>query len=122
MDGLAVDEDDPAAVIARTIDEETLWALCAVRRGERPRLVVVAIHIDDAALSAAAEAGVTGLVSVQLVARNSHGQQVVGVDRRRGACSSLGEDFVGANATFTTRIVYSPIDASRIDDDAIGSV
>lgn len=62
LDDLSVDDADVAVVIADEIDEEMLRVLRAIRRGERPRLVVVATTIDDGGLVTAAEAGVCGLV------------------------------------------------------------
>jgi DNA-binding NarL/FixJ family response regulator len=62
IDELAVDEAEVAVVITDEIDDDTLRVLRAIRRGERPRLVVVATSIDDAGLVSAAEVGVCGLV------------------------------------------------------------
>jgi DNA-binding NarL/FixJ family response regulator len=70
VDELAVDEADVAVVLAQAIDGETLRVLKAVRRGDRPRLVVVAAELDDGDIVKAAEVGVSGLL------------------RRRDACAS----------------------------------
>lgn len=57
LDEMAVDEADVAVVISQEVDEDSLRVIRALRRGERPRLVLVAADIDDAALVAAAEVG-----------------------------------------------------------------
>lgn len=62
LDDLAVDDADVAVVVADCLDDQTLRAMRALRRGERPRLVLVATSLDDADLVTAAEAGVVGLL------------------------------------------------------------
>jgi DNA-binding NarL/FixJ family response regulator len=60
-----VDTEDDAAVallIADAVDESTSRELRAMRKDGRPRLMLVATAVDDAALVAAAEAGVAGLL------------------------------------------------------------
>jgi DNA-binding NarL/FixJ family response regulator len=60
-----VDSADQAAVaviIADQVDETTTRELRAMRKDGRPRLMLVATTVDDAALVAAAEAGVGGLL------------------------------------------------------------
>jgi DNA-binding NarL/FixJ family response regulator len=59
--------DDPAAasvavVVTDELDEDTTRTLRAMRRGSCPRMVVVATRLDDAALLAAVEIGVQGLL------------------------------------------------------------
>jgi DNA-binding NarL/FixJ family response regulator len=55
-------EADVAVMIADTADESTTRDLRAMRKDGRPRLMLVATSVDDAALVAAAEAGVAGLL------------------------------------------------------------
>jgi DNA-binding NarL/FixJ family response regulator len=56
------DEAAVAVVIADTADENTTREMRAMRKDGRPRLMLVATTVDDAALVAAAEAGVAGLL------------------------------------------------------------
>ena len=49
-------------MIADTVDDNTTRDLRAMRKDGRPRLMLVATSVDDAALVAAAEAGVAGLL------------------------------------------------------------
>ena len=51
-----------AVMIADTVDETTTRDLRAMRKDGQPRLMLVATTVDDAALVAAAEAGVAGLL------------------------------------------------------------
>jgi DNA-binding NarL/FixJ family response regulator len=51
-----------AVMIADTVDESTTRELRAMRKDNQLRLMLVATDIDDAALVAAAEAGVAGLL------------------------------------------------------------
>jgi DNA-binding NarL/FixJ family response regulator len=51
-----------AVMIADTVDENTTRDLRAMRKDGPPRLMLVATTVDDAALVAAAEAGVAGLL------------------------------------------------------------
>lgn len=51
-----------AVVVADQVDDQTTRVLRRLRKDGRPRLVLVATVIDDAALVAAAEAGVGGLL------------------------------------------------------------
>lgn len=51
-----------AVVVSDEIDEDTTRTLRALRRGSCPRVVVVATRLDDAALLAAVEIGVQGLL------------------------------------------------------------
>jgi DNA-binding NarL/FixJ family response regulator len=51
-----------AVTIADAVDESTTRELRAMRKDGRPRLMLVATTVDDAALVAAAEAGVAGLL------------------------------------------------------------
>jgi DNA-binding NarL/FixJ family response regulator len=55
-------EAEVAVMIADTVDESTTRDLRAMRKDGRPRLMLVATSVDDAALVAAAEAGVAGLL------------------------------------------------------------
>jgi len=56
------DEASVAVMIADTVDENTTREMRTMRKDGRPRLMVVATTVDDAALVAAAEAGVAGLL------------------------------------------------------------
>ena len=51
-----------AVMIADSVDETTTRELRAMRKDGQPRLMLVATTVDDAALVAAAEAGVAGLL------------------------------------------------------------
>ena len=51
-----------AVMIADTVDDNTTRELRAMRKDGQPRLMLVATAVDDAALVAAAEAGVAGLL------------------------------------------------------------
>ena len=51
-----------AVMIADAVDENTTRELRAMRKDGQPRLMLVATAVDDAALVAAAEAGVAGLL------------------------------------------------------------
>ncbi|MFF0284342.1 LuxR C-terminal-related transcriptional regulator [Rhodococcus aetherivorans] len=62
VEAAEVDEAEVAVVVADLLDDDVLRVLRAVRRGGAPRLVLVLRVIDDAALVAAAEAGVSGLL------------------------------------------------------------
>ena len=62
VDEMEVDRADVAVVVADTLDEDTARAMRALRRGDRPRLVLVASTIDESTLVTAAELGVGGLV------------------------------------------------------------
>lgn len=56
------EEASCAVVVADHVDDDTTRVLRRLRKDGRPRLVLVATEIDDAALVAAAEAGVGGLL------------------------------------------------------------
>jgi len=62
VEEMDVDEAAVAVVVADDFDEVTARVVRALCRGDRPRIVLVATTIDEAALVAAAEAGVGGLV------------------------------------------------------------
>jgi DNA-binding NarL/FixJ family response regulator len=51
-----------AVVVSDSLDDETTRVLLALQRGGRPRVVLVAREIDDAALVKAVEVGVSALV------------------------------------------------------------
>jgi DNA-binding NarL/FixJ family response regulator len=59
---MEVDEAAVALVVTDVLDEETARAMRALRRGDLPRLVLVATVLDEAALVVAAEIGVGGLL------------------------------------------------------------
>ena len=58
----SVDQASVAVVIADQVDDFTTRELRAIRKDSHPRLMLVATVVDDAALVAAAEAGVAGLL------------------------------------------------------------
>lgn len=62
VDETGVDTATVAVVVTEQVDDEAVRVLRALRRGELPRLVVVATAVDDQALVTAAEAGVAGLL------------------------------------------------------------
>ncbi|HEY7044451.1 MAG TPA: response regulator transcription factor [Nocardioidaceae bacterium] len=62
VDEMDVDQAMVAVVVSDTLDDETARTMRALRRGERPRLVLVATTIDEATLVSAAEIGVGGLI------------------------------------------------------------
>ena len=62
VDEMAVDEAAVAVVVCDGLDDDTQRVMRALCRGNKPRIVLVASTIDDAALVSAAEAGVGGLL------------------------------------------------------------
>ncbi len=58
----AADQAGVAVIIADQVDDEVTRLLRTMRKDNKPRLLLVATVIDDAALVAAAEAGVGGLL------------------------------------------------------------
>jgi DNA-binding NarL/FixJ family response regulator len=62
VDEMGVDEAAVAVVVVDDVDEEAVRVVRALCRGDRPRVVLVAATLDEAALVTAAEAGVGGLV------------------------------------------------------------
>jgi DNA-binding NarL/FixJ family response regulator len=62
VDEMDVDKATVCVVVTDLLDEETARVLHALRRGDLPRIVLVARALDDAALVLAAEAGVGGLL------------------------------------------------------------
>jgi DNA-binding NarL/FixJ family response regulator len=62
VDEMEVDEATVAVVVTDRLDDDTTRAMRALRRGDLPRLVLVATVLDDSALVAAAEVGVGGLL------------------------------------------------------------
>jgi DNA-binding NarL/FixJ family response regulator len=58
----SADQAVVAVIIADQVDETTTRELRAMRKDGQPRLMLVATTVDDAALVAAAEAGVGGLL------------------------------------------------------------
>jgi DNA-binding NarL/FixJ family response regulator len=57
-----VDSARVAVVVTDVLDDESIRILHALRRGDQPRLILVARVIDESALVTAAEAGVAGLI------------------------------------------------------------
>jgi DNA-binding NarL/FixJ family response regulator len=62
MGDAELDRAQVAVVVTDVVDDETLKVLRAMQRGGVPRTVLGATVLDDAAVVAAAEAGVSGLV------------------------------------------------------------
>lgn len=62
MGEMEVDEATVAVYVTDTVDDEATRTMRAIRRGDLPRLVLVATVLDEAALVAAAEVGVGGLL------------------------------------------------------------
>jgi DNA-binding NarL/FixJ family response regulator len=62
VDELEVDEATVAVVVTDQLDDDTTREMRALRRGDMPRLVLVATVLDESALVAAAEVGVGGLL------------------------------------------------------------
>ncbi len=62
VDESDLDRAQVAVIVSDTVDEECMRVLRAVQRGGVPRTVLVAGVLDDTALAAAAEAGVSGLL------------------------------------------------------------
>jgi DNA-binding NarL/FixJ family response regulator len=62
LDATDLDSAEVAVVVADLLDAEAVKVLRAMQRGSRPRTILVARVIDDAALATAAEAGVAGLL------------------------------------------------------------
>lgn len=62
VDESCVDDAEVAVVITDDVDDEILRAMKALQRNGCPRVIVVATHLDDAALLAAVEGGACGLV------------------------------------------------------------
>jgi DNA-binding NarL/FixJ family response regulator len=62
LDEMSVDEAEVALVVTDVLDDDACHVMRGLCRGDRPRLILVATTIDDAALVSAAEAGVCGLV------------------------------------------------------------
>jgi len=58
----SIDQCAVAVLIADQVDEATTRELRSLRKDNQPRLMLVATSVDDAALVAAAEAGVAGLL------------------------------------------------------------
>jgi DNA-binding NarL/FixJ family response regulator len=59
---MEVDEATVAVYITDTVDDDATRTMRALRRGDLPRLVLVATVLDEAALVSAAEVGVGGLL------------------------------------------------------------
>jgi DNA-binding NarL/FixJ family response regulator len=57
-----LDRAEVAVVVAETVNEEILRVLRAIQRGSAPKTVLVATTLDEQAVVAAAEAGVSALV------------------------------------------------------------
>jgi len=62
VEEIAVDEAVVAVVVCDCLDDDIQRVIRALCRGNQPRIVLVASNIDEAALVAAAEVGVGGLL------------------------------------------------------------
>jgi DNA-binding NarL/FixJ family response regulator len=62
VDEMEVDAATVAVVVTDLLDDDTVRAMRALRRGDLPRLVLVATVLDESALVAAAEVGIGGLL------------------------------------------------------------
>jgi DNA-binding NarL/FixJ family response regulator len=62
VEEMEVDEATVAVVVTDLLDDDTARAMRALRRGDVPRLVLVATVLDESALVIAAEVGVGGLL------------------------------------------------------------
>ncbi|HEY0694427.1 MAG TPA: response regulator transcription factor [Kribbella sp.] len=62
VEEMEVDEATVAVVVTDRLDDDTARAMRALRRGDVPRLVLVATVLDESALVIAAEVGVGGLL------------------------------------------------------------
>jgi DNA-binding NarL/FixJ family response regulator len=62
VDEMELDEATVAVVVTDLLDDDTIRAMRALRRGDMPRLILVATVLDESALVAAAEVGVGGLL------------------------------------------------------------
>jgi DNA-binding NarL/FixJ family response regulator len=62
VDEMEVDEATVAVIVTDQLDDDTTREMRALRRGDTPRLVLVATVLDESALVAAAEVGVVGLL------------------------------------------------------------
>ena len=62
VDELDVDDAAVAVVVAEQLDDDSARVVRALRRGDQPRIVLVATTIDESTLVAAAEVGVGGLL------------------------------------------------------------
>lgn len=132
------DRAQVAIVVADTLDDETLRVLRAMQRNGVPRTVLVAAVIDEAAVVAAAEAGVSGLVRrseatpsrlVEVVQRVAGGQGEVPADLlarlldqvgklQRQVLAPRGLVFAGLNEreTAVLRMVADGHDTAEIAD------
>ena len=84
VDELDVDRAAVAVVVSDALDDETARTMRALRRGERPRLVLVAGTIDEATLVSAAELGVGGLLRRGDATQDALVKTIVRVDSGEG--------------------------------------
>jgi len=62
VDQADLDQAEVAIVVTETVDDDILRVLRAIQRGSAPRTVLIAAALDEAAVVAAAEAGVSALL------------------------------------------------------------
>jgi len=89
VDQTDLDQADVAVVVADVVDDAILRVLRAVQRGSAPRTVLIATNLDETAVVAAAEAGVSALLRrgevtperlVTVISRVSAGEAEVPAD------------------------------------------
>lgn len=89
VDQARLDDAAVAIVVADLVDETILRILRAIQRGSSPRTVLIAAVVDESAMVAAAEAGVSGLLRrsevtaqrlVEVVAKVAAGEAAVPPD------------------------------------------
>lgn len=94
-----VDDGQVAVVICDTFDDATRRVVHGLRRGDRPRIVLVSGVVDDTTVVAAAECGICGLVRrsdasvevlVRTVVRAASGQGEVPPDLLGSLLDQLG--------------------------------
>ena len=81
---LGLDEADVAVVVVESVDDEARRVLRALRRGDRPRIVVIATAIEDGDVITAAECGVAGLLRRADATADALVRAVVRVHRGQG--------------------------------------
>lgn len=100
LDEMSVDEAEVALVVTDALDDDAFHVMRGLSRGDRPRLILVAITIDDASLVSAAEAGVCGLLRradatpealVRTILRVAAGEGEVPADLLGRLLSQLGQ-------------------------------
>jgi DNA-binding NarL/FixJ family response regulator len=134
-----LDQAQVAVVVTDTVNEETLRVLRALQRGGVPRTVLVSAVLDETAVVAAAEAGVSGLLRrtdaspdrlVEVIRRVAGGEGEVPSDLlarlldqvgrlQRQVLAPRGLVFAGLNEreTAVLRLVADGRDTAEIADE-----